>query len=77
MFHKMVNPACPSAEVHWSSVPSRPIEARAVAHNTSASATLICRREWGSTSVERRLQPVSDMTGKRLEQTGGFLPIDE
>src|SRR5277367_275273 len=77
MFHKMVNPARTSAEVPleaWSHhAPSRP---RPVAHCHigvgDAQYTLL--NEVEDFLVERRLQPVGDMTGKRLEQTNRLFP---
>src|SRR5277367_3479172 len=77
MFHKMVNPARPSAEMPleaWSHhAPSRP---RPVAHCHVGvgDAQYALLNEVEDFLVERRLQPVGDMTGKRLEQTNRLFP---
>src|SRR5258708_36036655 len=77
MFHKMVNPARPSAEVPleaWSHhAPSWP---RPVAHCHVGvgDAQYALLNEVEDFLVERRLQPVGDMAGKRLEQTNRLFP---
>src|SRR3984957_7848032 len=77
VFHKMGNPARPSAEVPleaWSHhAPSRP---RSVAHRHVGigDAQYALLNEVEHLLVERRLQPVGDMSGKRLEQTNWLFP---
>src|SRR3984957_6917620 len=77
VFHKMVNPARPSAEVPleaWSHhAPSRP---RPVAHcHVGVGDTeYALLNEVEDFLVERRLQPVGDMTGERLKQTNRLFP---
>src|ERR1700677_3094956 len=77
VFHKMVNPALPSAEVPleaWSHhAPSRP---RPVAHCHVGvgDAQYALLNEVEHLLVERCLQPVGDMTRKRLEETNWLFP---
>src|SRR5271169_5531491 len=77
VFHKMVNPARPSAEMPleaWSHhAPSRP---RPVAHCHVGvgDAQYALLNKVKHLFVERRLQPVCDVTGKRLEQTNWLFP---
>src|ERR1700733_2338587 len=77
VFHKMFNPACSSAEVPleaWSHyAPSRPWSV-AHCHVCVGDAQHTFLNEVEHFLVERRLQPVGDMTGKCLVQTNWFFP---
>jgi len=73
----LLNPARPSANVPLKARPHHaPTQPRAVAHRDvgvgRADNSLF--NEIENLSVHRRLQPVGDMPGERLEQVDGLLP---